>query len=46
MADFKVDSVPTLIVNGSWLTSPTLAGSQERALAVVDQLVERARGGK
>jgi hypothetical protein len=38
--------VPTLIVAGRWMTSPTQAGSQERALAVVDQLVQRVRGGK
>jgi len=46
MADFKVDSVPTLIVQGRWMTSPSQAGSQERALAVVDQLVHRVRSGK
>jgi thiol:disulfide interchange protein DsbA len=43
MGDYKVESVPTLIVAGRWVTSPTQAGSQERALAVVDQLVQRAR---
>ena len=36
MADYKVDSVPTLVVQGRWITSPTVAGSQERSLAVVD----------
>jgi thiol:disulfide interchange protein DsbA len=46
MADYKVDSVPTLVVNGRWITSPTIAGTPERALAVVDQLVARARTGK
>jgi len=46
MADFKVESVPTLVVHGRWMTSPSQAGSQERALAVVDQLVQRARSGK
>ena len=46
MADYKVESVPTLVVNGRWMTSPSQAGSQERALAVVDQLVQRARSGK
>jgi len=35
MADYKADSVPMLIVNGRWVTSPTIAGSQERALTVV-----------
>ena len=45
-ADYKVDSVPTLVVQGRWMTSPSQAGSQERALAVVDQLVQRVRSGK
>jgi thiol:disulfide interchange protein DsbA len=46
MADFKVDSVPTLIVQGRWMTSSSQAGSAERALTVVDQLVQRVRSGK
>jgi len=46
MADFKVESVPTLVVQGRWMTSPSQAGTQERALAVVDQLVQRVRSGK
>jgi len=46
MADYKVDSVPTLVVQGRWMTSPSQAGSPERALAVVDQLVQRVRSGK
>jgi len=43
MADYKADSVPMLVVHGRWVTSPTIAGTQERALAVVDQLIQRAR---
>jgi thiol:disulfide interchange protein DsbA len=46
MADYKVESVPMLVVHGRWMTSPSQAGSQERALAVVDQLVQRVRSGK
>ena len=46
VADYKVDSVPTLVVQGRWVTSPSLAGTSERALVVVDQLVARARTGK
>jgi len=46
MADFKIDSVPALIVQGRWMTSPSQAGSAERALAVVDQLAQRVRSGK
>jgi len=46
MTDYKVDSVPMLVVHGRWMTSPSQAGSQERALAVVDQLAQRVRSGK
>jgi thiol:disulfide interchange protein DsbA len=46
MADYKIDSVPTLVVQGRWVTSPSIAGTQERALAVVDQLIQRARSAK
>ena len=46
MADYKIDSVPMIVVHGRWMTSPSQAGSPERALAVVDQLVQRARSGK
>ena len=44
VADYKVDSVPTLVVAGRWMTAPSTAGSAERALAVVSDLVQRARG--
>lgn len=46
VADYKVESVPTLVVAGRWMTAPSTAGSGERALAVVNQLVQRARAGK
>lgn len=45
MADYKVDSVPTLIVQGRYVTSPATAGSAPQALAVVDALVQRLRKG-
>ncbi len=40
---YKIDGVPTIGVHGRWFTSGSLAGSHERALAVVDQLLQRAR---
>ena len=46
VADYKVESVPTLVVAGRWMTSPSQAGSQERALAVVDQLVQQRAHAK
>lgn len=45
MADYKVDGVPTLAVHGRYLTSPSMAGSSERALAVADVLIQRSRKG-
>ena len=46
VADYKVERVPTLVVAGRWMTSPSQAGSQERALAVVDQLVQQRAHAK
>ena len=43
MGDYKVDSVPTLIVQGRYMTSPSVAGSTEQALKVVDGLVARLK---
>lgn len=40
---FRIDGVPTLGIHGRWLTSPSIAGSQERALAVADALIAQAR---
>lgn len=46
--NYRVTGVPTLAVNGKYLTSASLAGSNENALAVVDALIqsERKRGGR
>jgi protein dithiol oxidoreductase (disulfide-forming) len=42
---YKIDGVPALGVQGRYYTSGTLAGSNERALAVVDFLLQRLRKG-
>ena len=45
---YKIDGVPTLGVQGRFMTAPSLPalnGSHERTLAVVDFLVQRARKG-
>ena len=44
-ADHKIDGVPTLGINGRFITSPSMAGSSERALAVADVLIQRSRKG-
>ena len=43
---YKLDGVPALGVQGKYFTSPSLAGSPERALAVVDYLIQQLRNGK
>ena len=45
----RIQGVPTVAVDGRFLTSASMAGSHEEALKVVDQLIERVRkerGGK
>ena len=42
---YKVDGVPGLGIHGRWYTSPSLAGNPGRALAITDQLIDRARKG-
>ncbi len=40
---YQVSSVPTLVVGGKYTTSATLAGSSEKAMKVVDFLVEKIK---
>ena len=42
---YKIDSVPSMGVNGRYYTSASLAGSPEKAIAVTDFLIQRARLG-
>lgn len=42
---YKIDSVPSIGVNGRYYTSASLAGSPEKAIAVTDFLIQRARLG-
>jgi protein dithiol oxidoreductase (disulfide-forming) len=44
-ADYKVESVPLLVVAGRYVTSPALANGSSQSLAVVDALVQRTRKG-
>ena len=41
---FGIDGVPTLGINGRYTTSPSVAGSNERAIVVLDELIQRERG--
>jgi thiol:disulfide interchange protein DsbA len=40
---YKIDGVPAMGIHGRYFTSGALAGSHERALAVADFLIDRAR---
>jgi len=40
---YRIDGVPTLGVQGLYVTSGSLAGSNERALAIADKLVQGVR---
>ena len=42
---YKIDGVPTIGVQGRFLTSGSLAGTNEAALAVADFLIGRVRAG-
>ncbi|MGE0313865.1 MAG: thiol:disulfide interchange protein DsbA/DsbL [Lautropia sp.] len=41
---YAIDGVPALGVNGKYLTAPSMAGSNEAALEVVNRLVAQERG--
>lgn len=42
---YKIDSVPSIGIHGRFYTSASLAGTNERALQVTDQLIQRVRSG-
>lgn len=43
-AAYQVDSVPRVVIDGRYITSPEQAGGTERVFAAVDEAVARARG--
>ena len=40
---YKIEGVPTLGIQGRYMTSPSIAGTPDRALAVADQLIAQSR---
>lgn len=46
VANYKIEGVPTLAVNGKFVTSPSIANGQEKCLAVMDFLIEQERKAK
>ena len=43
---YRVDGVPTIAVQGTYETSPSIAGTRQRALETLDYLVSKARAEK
>ena len=43
VAGYKIEGTPSIGVNGTWLTSGSMAGSNERSLAVAEYLLAQAR---
>ena len=47
MADaYRIDGVPTIVMQGRYVTSPSIAGSKAKAIAVMDYLEEKIRKDK
>jgi thiol:disulfide interchange protein DsbA len=40
---YRIEGVPTLGIHGRFMTSPSIAGTQERALATADALIAQVR---
>jgi thiol:disulfide interchange protein DsbA len=40
---FKIDGTPAVGIDGKFVTAPSMAGSHDGAIAVMDRLVDRAR---
>lgn len=43
---YRVDGVPSIAVQGKYMTSPSIAGTKQRAIETLDFLVEQNRIGK
>jgi thiol:disulfide interchange protein DsbA len=45
-ASYRIDGVPTLTINGRYVTSPEQTGGEDRALLVADALIRTARSAR
>lgn len=43
---YRIDGVPTVVIQGKYVTSPSIATSKAKAIAVMDYLVEKVRKDK
>jgi len=44
--DYHIDGVPTVVMQGKYVTSPSIAGTKAKAILVMDYLVEKIRKDK
>ncbi|QWD98424.1 thiol:disulfide interchange protein DsbA/DsbL [Polynucleobacter sp. MG-5-Ahmo-C2] len=43
---YRIDGVPTIVMQGKYVTSPSIAGTKTKAIAVMDYLEEKIRKNK
>jgi thiol:disulfide interchange protein DsbA len=43
---YRIDGVPTIVMQGKYVTSPSIAGTKAKAIGVMDFLVEKIRKDK
>jgi thiol:disulfide interchange protein DsbA len=43
---YRIDGVPTIVMQGKYVTSPSIAGSKAKAIVVMDYLEEKIRKDK
>jgi thiol:disulfide interchange protein DsbA len=43
---YRIEGVPTIVMQGKYATSPSIAGSKAKAIAVMDYLEEKIRKDK
>ena len=43
---YRIDGVPTIVMQGKYVTSPSIAGTKAKAIVVMDFLVEKIRKDK
>ena len=41
--DYRLTGVPSMVVNGRYVTSPMMAGTAEASLTILNQLIEKER---
>ena len=41
LRSYRIESTPTVVVNGKYVVTPNTAGGQERMIEVIDRLVRQ-----